>query len=154
MLTIYVPGDPVSKGRPHFVRSAGRAFTPAKTARAERSVRQFAAEVMGDRPLFDEPLALQIDFAFLWPKTVTKRRRADPFGVFKTTRPDADNLQKLAKDALNGVVWVDDSLVALSVTRKFYGDKPGTTITVCPIAEFCWSSILPRPDLLALARAA
>lgn len=152
-ITIIVPGQPVAKGRPRFIRSIGRAITPHKTVMAERNLAQWADEAMGDRPLFDEPLALQMDFAFLWPKGATKKRRADPFGVFKTSRSDLDNCAKIA-DALNGVVWTDDARVVLTVARKFYADKPSTTINVCPIAEFQFPSVLPVPDRLDLAEAA
>jgi Holliday junction resolvase RusA-like endonuclease len=152
-ISIFVPGQPTSKGRPRFIRSIGRAITPHKTAMAERNLAQWADEAMGDRPLFDEALAVQADFAFLWPKTVTRKRKADPFGAFKTTRSDLDNLAKLL-DGLNGVVWTDDARVVLTVARKYYADKPGTTILVTPIAEYVFPAVLPANPNLGLRVAA
>lgn len=143
-LVIHVPGEPTAKGRPRFVRVTGRTYTPQKTVSAERSVAQFAADAMRGRPLFDQPLALVIDCAFLWPKSTTNKRRADPVGFWKSTKPDTDNLIKI-KDALNGVVWTDDALVCLVLARKVLSDRPGTTITVCPIADFNLASLATAP---------
>lgn len=134
MLLIKIPGDPVAKARPRFVRATGRTYTPAKTVAAERSIAQFAAEAMRGRPLLDSPLAVILDCAFLWPKSITKKRRADPQGFWKDTKPDHDNLIKIL-DALNKVVWTDDGKVCLTLVRKYYSDLPMTTIRVYPLAE-------------------
>jgi hypothetical protein len=37
-LTLVIPGTPVAKGRPKFVRATGRTYTPAKTKAAETRV--------------------------------------------------------------------------------------------------------------------
>ena len=42
-----------------------------------------------------------------------------------TVKPDADNVEKAVKDALNGVVWVDDCQVVNCEKEKFYSTKPG-----------------------------
>jgi Holliday junction resolvase RusA-like endonuclease len=38
---------------------------------------------------------------------------------WKTTRPDADNLAKAVFDALNGILWADDSQIVNSTVSKF-----------------------------------
>ena len=47
-------------------------------------------------------------------------------GLFKTTKPDLqDNLMKGLFDAMQGVVFINDSQIcALDDVRKFYGPKP------------------------------
>lgn len=145
-VSIYVPGEPVSKGRPRFVRSTGRTYTPAKTATAERSLAQWAFEAMAGRPLFNEPLGLCVDLAFAWPKSVTRKRRNDPHGMWRASRPDVDNATKLVGDALNNVVWTDDALIVLAVVRKFYSEAPSTRIVVCPVAEFAYQALLQNLD--------
>jgi len=143
-ISFHIPGDPVAKGRPRFIRATGRTYTPEKTATAERSVAQFAQEAMRGHSLFDEPLALVLDYAFLWPKNTSRKRRIDMIGLWKTTKPDLDNLIKI-KDALNGVVWIDDALVCLILARKVLADKPGTNVTICPINSFNLATYATKP---------
>ena len=47
---------------------------------------------------------------------------------FHTKRPDVDNLLKLVKGALNGLMWVDDSQVQIGGCFKIYSHKPRTVI--------------------------
>lgn len=148
-VVIHIPGDPIAKGRPRFVRATGRTYTPAKTMQAERNISQYAVLAMRGRTLFDCPLAVTIDCAFLWPQSVTKRRRSDPNGQWKETRPDADNLAKIV-DALNGVVWTDDARIVWKLVRKFYSDRPGTTITVRPVEQ---EAFLPPDEWVPLGDA-
>lgn len=107
-----VEGDPVSKGRPRFAR--GRAYTPARTAEAEKVI---AAAAVGFFPTpVDVPVGMQMTF-------YCKTRR----------RTDGDNLAKLVSDALNGVAFVDDYLVEESywrLHRAREGEDPRTEITI------------------------
>lgn len=55
-------------------------------------------------------------------------------GQYKTTRPDADNLQKLLKDVMTTLgFWADDALVASEIIEKFWADVPGIFIRVEPL---------------------
>jgi Holliday junction resolvase RusA-like endonuclease len=40
------------------------------------------------------------------------------------TRPDIDNYCKAPLDALNGIVWRDDSQVVELTVSKFYSSRP------------------------------
>jgi Holliday junction resolvase RusA-like endonuclease len=54
-----------------------------------------------------------------------------PNGVYKTTKPDTDNLIKMLKDVMTGLkYWTDDSLVASEITEKFWADTPGIYIKI------------------------
>ena len=48
MIEIILAGVPVGKGRPRFVKSTGRAFTPEKTVRFEDRLSIVAQEAMAD----------------------------------------------------------------------------------------------------------
>jgi Holliday junction resolvase RusA-like endonuclease len=49
----------------------------------------------------------------------------------KITRPDLDNLAKLALDAMTKCgYWLDDSQVVRLETAKWFGDLPGIAVTV------------------------
>ena len=106
-----VPGDPVGKGRPRFTRM-GRTFTPQKTVTAESMVAMNARLVLGDPEPSAQPCIVDIDAAFAMPKTWSKKKRALMAGRRCTKKPDGDNIAKLVGDALNGLVWRDDSQVA------------------------------------------
>jgi crossover junction endodeoxyribonuclease RusA len=108
-----VEGDPVAKGRPRFARG-GHAYTPKRTADAEREIKAIAQEIFY-KPR-ETPVGMQMTFY-----CKTKRRT------------DGDNLAKLVSDALNGVAFVDDYLVEESywrVLRAVPDEDPRTEITV------------------------
>lgn len=127
-LSFHVPGIPAGKGRPRFARATGRAYTPAATIQAERGIGWYAHAAMNGRPLFDGPLHLDLTATYMPPKSLSRRKLEEC--NLKATRPDLDNIIKLSKDALNGIVWNDDSQVASVAARKLYGDTPGLSVTV------------------------
>lgn len=72
------------------------------------------------------PLAVCIGFSFGTPK---KDRHGKPH----THRPDADNLAKLALDAVMKAGLIgDDSAVATLVVRKTWDHEPGMVMTIAP----------------------
>ncbi|MFA7308305.1 MAG: RusA family crossover junction endodeoxyribonuclease [Hyphomicrobium sp.] len=127
MIAFTVPGIPVAKGRPRFVRATGRTFTPARTANYEGVVAVKAAEAMGRRAPFEGPLRVTIRATFLVPQSWPAKKRAA--AVWKTSKPDADNLAKMI-DALNAIVWRDDAQVCELTVQKKFGPIAGLTITV------------------------
>lgn len=102
--------DPVAKGRPRFTR-AGIAYKPKKTRDFENEIRFIAMNQYGGS-LVDGPIKVQINFNFKPGKTVKRKHH--------TTRPDCSNLAKGVEDALNGVVWKDDSqIIDLRVVKQY-----------------------------------
>lgn len=132
ILTFTVLGIPVAKGRGRVAVFAGHAhvFTPAKTRNAEQT---FVARSLEFRP--PTPLAgalrLQLTFVLPCPKSAPRSLK-DQLGAYPphTKRPDLDNLEKLVKDACNGVFWNDDSQVFDVVKRKVYGLVPRTEVRI------------------------
>lgn len=52
-------------------------------------------------------------------------------GEYKTTKPDADNLQKMLKDVMTDLgYWTDDALVASEIIEKFWAARPGIYICI------------------------
>lgn len=47
-----------------------------------------------------------------------------------TKRPDADNYLKTVGDALNGVIWKDDSAIVEATVRKWWAENPSLVVTV------------------------
>jgi Holliday junction resolvase RusA-like endonuclease len=136
-VTIHLPGPPRGKGRPRFrlmhkgAQVFGKTYTDEKTRSYETLLREAAQAVMGDRPLLDGALHLVMEARMAVPASWSKKKQAAALagGVHPTGKPDLDNLVKVL-DALNGVVWRDDSLIVSADVRKSYSDRPGLTITV------------------------
>ena len=128
-MRIEAPGPLRAKQRPRV--AMGHAYTPEPTRRAERALAWHAVQQVGQRSL-QCALKVQIDVQVppprAWP---AKARDAAIQGAAKPVcRPDLDNLAKMVLDALQGVLWADDSQVSdLVVTRRF-GPKHHTTIIV------------------------
>lgn len=133
MIDIVLLGAPRGKERPRGTKD-GHFYTPEKTRNYEAALKYAAGEVMGDRPPLDGPLhvdlSIVVPIAISWPR---KRQEAARAGQeWPTKKPDLDNVMKML-DALNLVVWIDDSQIVTTNIRKRYGDKPGLWISVKPI---------------------
>ena len=84
-------------------------------------------------PYANIPLQLELTFVFPPLKSLTKTKMKQLENgevIYKTTKPDNDNLQKNIADILNGLVYTDDALVSISVVKKIYGFTPRTEIVI------------------------
>ncbi|MDN8078303.1 endodeoxyribonuclease RusA [Burkholderia multivorans] len=110
-----VPGKPVAKGRPRFVRRGPhvRTYTPEPTERYENLVKIAARAAMRDDEPYAGPVRLIVDIGVPIPASWSeKRQRAAAAGAIGATKkPDADNVVKALKDGMNGVVYGDDGQV-------------------------------------------
>lgn len=134
-ICFFVPGKPQGKGRPRFARTSRgvRTYTPAETTLYEHHIAQCCKQA-ADNYMFpdDTPLEMRIRATFLVPKSYSRRKRdACLSGLIRPTcKPDMDNIAKCVADALNGVVYRDDSRIFKLVIVKEYGTKEGLTVTV------------------------
>ena len=115
-LTFEVSGTPVGKQRPRVVRGRNggvHTYTPKNTVAYERLIAVEAIAAGARRGKLPPPYALEV--LIWWPD---RRRR------------DADNVLKAVGDALNGVVWEDDSQVTRTVTEVMGIDKDAPRICV------------------------
>jgi Holliday junction resolvase RusA-like endonuclease len=143
MITFTIPDEPIPLLRARVVRNKFtnhiHSFTPDKcTAYAEkvrlaavRAIEAIDAKQNGPvKFMFEKltgPLELRIDFYRQRPKSAGKKQ------TWPTTRPDLSNYTKLIEDALNGLIWCDDSQIVVSILRKFYAagtDEPRTEVRV------------------------
>ena len=130
---IVCAGPPVAKGRPRTTVKNGfvRVFTPASTRSYEQYLKGDAVAAMNGRPPFDCPLMLNILALLPIPRSWSQKRQRE--ALYVTTRPDIDNYVKSALDALNGIVFRDDSLVVDLFVLQRYDAKPRLEITVEPM---------------------
>jgi len=137
MIRIIVSGQPVAKGRARFVRATGRTYTPEKTVAYETRVALIAQDIMAGRPPLEGALAVTVIAELQVPTSwsAKKRRLALERRLLPLGRPDLDNYEKIL-DALNLIVWVDDSQIVELHARKRYGIQPQLTIDVEPLDDF------------------
>ena len=134
MIRILVPGAPVGKGRPRFVRTSGRAYTPAKTANYEAVLAAEAIRYMnGAVPLW-QPVTVRITAFMPVPRSWSRKKQAAALeGAIRPGKPDLDNILK-TMDALNNIVWRDDAQIAEARLSKLYDLQPRLEIEVEEIA--------------------
>jgi Holliday junction resolvase RusA-like endonuclease len=134
-----VPAVPVAQPRPRAVAFNGKARVfgaPSKhPVHAFKATCRMAAEKAHPWgvPLFDCPLRLELLFVMPRPK-MPKNRGTDRLPHSK--RPDFDNLEKAAVDALTGFIWKDDSLLCDVRTKKVIaavGESPHVEIVIRPL---------------------
>jgi len=108
---------PVPKGRPRFTKS-GIAYTPSKTREAEKLIAWEIRKQYKGEPS-DKPISISMTFYMPTPKA-----RKDIVGEPHIKRPDLDNCCKLATDACNGILWLDDSQIWAMTCEKVYSNYP------------------------------
>ena len=131
--TITIPGDMRGKGRPKFSTRGGhvRSYTDEKTVSTENWVKFCAIEQAG-QPILEGPLKVTIHVGVKIPDSKPKKWKADAISgaVRPTGKPDFDNTAKLVCDALNGIMWKDDSQIVDAHCTKVYAEVPQTVITI------------------------
>lgn len=138
-IKITVPGDPVPKGRhrarivqprnkPAFIHF----YQDADTEAYEKKVAWQARIVMGPRGWLLGALEIRVTAWVSIPQSWSQKQQARALNgdLLPTTRPDADNYLKCCLDAMNSVVYKDDSqFVTMSVTKR-YSDSPRLEIEI------------------------
>lgn len=126
-----VAGEPKGKGRPRLGRS-GHAYTPKDTAVYENLVKVcFQGKYPDHKPLDpDVPVKATIQAYYSIPKSTSKKKRIDMIMGFlrPLKKPDCDNIAKIICDALNNIVYHDDSQICELTVSKKYSDFPNVTV--------------------------
>jgi Holliday junction resolvase RusA-like endonuclease len=127
---VELPGEPQGKLRPRFTRR-GFAYTPAKTRVYEAALAGAARVAMGRQKPMDGPLIVLVGAFMRVPASWNGKKRdaALAGAIAPTGRPDWDNLAKVC-DALNGIVWIDDSQIVQGHVTKQYSESPRLRIEV------------------------
>ena len=84
MIRIFVPGQPVAKGRPRFTK-AGHCFTPKKTSDYEGKMALFGSQAMTGKPPLESPLHVDLLIILPIPSSWSRRKnlRLWPAGFFR-----------------------------------------------------------------------
>lgn len=94
-ILLTIPGQPVSKGRPRFFR--GHAYTPKNTRDYEKKVAVLALKALQESGLI-LPISETVAVAIRLYMGDDRRR-------------DGDNMVKSITDAMNGIIYEDDSQI-------------------------------------------
>lgn len=135
-----VPGIPVSQPRQRTtVRFGkdGKAFAQNYTPKndpvnAFKAACQLSASQVYSGPPLHGPLMLDLTFVLPRPQNMVWKTRPMP-RVWHDKKPDRDNLQKSVMDALNKMVWADDSQICDGQVRKYIAsgdEQPHTVIGI------------------------
>lgn len=119
-----IRGKPVPKGRPRATIKAGKVvlYTPTTTKKAEESIQKQLQNQETEK--IKGLVGLQLHFFIYCSK---EKQYIDCV----RKRPDIDNLTKLVMDALKGILYEDDSQVAVihaSKTRVYTKEEERTLI--------------------------
>ena len=134
-----IEGIPRGQGRPRATKRGKHAAV--YEAKEDTIYKQnLAAQVVAQRPVYIQDAPIVIEACFFLPRP---KYHYDSKGQIKarfvtarpTGKPDLSNVIKGLEDALNGIVWADDSLiVGYGDSGKHYADTaPHITVEVrCP----------------------
>lgn len=126
-----VKGEPKGKGRPRFVRSTGRVYTPPETGRYEQLVAMsYQNSARGYK--FISPVRVTVKAFHKPPKGKSKKVVGDMLDghILPTKKPDADNVAKIILDGLNHIAWEDDTQVVEMMVIKRYSEEPMVAVII------------------------
>ena len=134
MIEFKVFGKPQGKARPRVYHSqkTGKtwAVTPEKTVSYEQQIIKACKEAMErshhEGYFNNEPLWLTITAYYDIPKSTSKKQRQLMYNddIFPTKKPDVDNIAKVVCDALNNVLYKDDTQICDLEINKRYINEP------------------------------
>jgi len=128
-----VDGDPIPKGRPRFARRGHfvQTYTDAKTIDYETQVAMKARHAIGASEPLKGALTVFLYLRYAVPASYSKKRKeACLRGVEYPKRIDLDNVYKSITDAMNGIVYMDDSQIVEAHITKVYAEIAGANIMV------------------------
>lgn len=145
-----VPAIPVAQPRPQAVAFAGRArmhekthITQADGTRKPHPINAFKASVAHAAqaaffgPPHDGPVSIHVTLVFPRPQNMRWKSKPMPRAPH-CCKPDADNVFKALTDAINGLMFVDDSRIHAATIRKYIaaGDEQPHCEVVIRLEEY------------------
>lgn len=141
ILKFELPGAPIAWGRAgerviipkdRNKRPFVHHYVDKQTEGCKKALAQMARIAMRSKPIIQGPVQVTIVAWMPIPTSWSgvKRLRAQNGEIRPTTKPDYDNFAKIVGDALNGVVWWDDSQIVDGQCVKMYSHNPRMTVEV------------------------
>lgn len=135
-IKLVIPGVPLAKQSMRFTKS-GIKFQPEEIKQNERNLR---FDIRSQLPAGFKPFDCAIAVKKLWYvfPPVSSLRKAEKLTIEnggyinKRTKPDlSDNLNKQLFDAMQGIVYLNDSQICqMDGLRKYYGNRPRIELVI------------------------
>jgi Holliday junction resolvase RusA-like endonuclease len=119
------------------INGHARMFEKAESRNYKALVKLIADEVRPEQ-LITVAINLAVKVYRQVPKSMPKRKRelALAGSLRPTTRPDVKNIIWGIEDALNGIIWADDSqVVGYDGSGKWYSETPRVEVIIQTIGE-------------------
>lgn len=136
MLTLKILTEPTPKQSAKFYR-AGRllkAYQPTKINLSKQTIQSVVInQLPKDFVPFNSEIEVEYKFYFAPLKNFNKKIKAlidNNRAVYKSTKPDIDNLLKHINDSLENIVFNNDSQIVRMTAEKLYSHVPRTEITI------------------------
>ena len=133
VVTFTVDGDPVPKGRPRFARRGQfvQTYTDAKTIDYETHVAMKARQAIGASEPLEGALTVFLYLRYTIPVSYSKKRKeACLAGLEFPKKVDIDNVYKSITDAMQGIVYDNDSQIVEAHIKKVYAEDAGANVMV------------------------
>ena len=133
IVTFEVEGDPVPKGRPRFARRGQfvQTYTDAKTIDYETHVAMKARQAIGASEPLKGALTVFLYLRYAVPPSYSKKRKeACLRGVEYPKKVDIDNVYKSITDAMQGIIYKNDSQIVEAHILKCYSLEPGANVMI------------------------
>jgi len=132
VITIKIDAEPIGQPRPQVSMRGGvpRAYVPAKhgSHALKEVIKLQAKQAMAGHDLMTGPVAVSVMMCFSRPKSHTKKQRQCNWHCNK---PDVDNALKLIFDAVNGIIWHDDSQICrIDLCEKKWAEQGSIVLSV------------------------
>lgn len=143
MIEFTIPGRPKAWQRavPFVDKRTGRMIkaTPKDMQAAQKDVATLCRFAMRTAKPMTGAVRLELLFVYAIPPSwpAWKKAAAKEGKVWKTSRPDVDNLVKLVMDALNDIAWRDDCQIVRLSPGKRYGSPERTEVRITELDVLC-----------------
>jgi len=129
-----VLGDPKGKGRPRFSRHGKftKVYTDQATLDYETAIQSCASKAMGLQKPLETPVSVFLYIRLPVPQSYSKKRTEACLAGSErpSKKPDIDNVAKCFLDAMNGVVYLDDTQVVDLHIKKLYSAVAGVDVAI------------------------
>jgi Holliday junction resolvase RusA-like endonuclease len=124
-------GEPKAQARARHSRLTNHFFDPSQSLKAWL-VEQIQTQLPKNFKPLQDSIEMHCVFYKAPPKSTSKKAKVlMELGIVKcSTKPDLDNYVKLVQDALNQVLYMDDSQITVLSAEKYYSCKPRAKITL------------------------
>ncbi|GAA5417963.1 hypothetical protein Pryu01_03041 [Paraliobacillus ryukyuensis] len=134
MIKFTIPGEPVAQGRPRAGKTKyGKTvlYDPSKSKNYKQYIKLVASQHVPVKQI-EGQISMRLKIYRQIPKSMTKKlRKASIDEIHRpTTKPDCSNIAKGIEDALNGMIYKDDSQIVDLRVSKYYSENPRVEVEI------------------------